>query len=146
MQNYIVIAFLAGLVLPVQALINGRLSVGVGSPFFAANISFAVAAIVLILIQIFLQQPLPTVDRFSTIPIWAWFGGLLGVFYVVGAIISVGNIGTTSAICLIIAGQMGGALLVDQFGLLGAGGNPITLFRLFGAALVVGGSILVVRG
>jgi transporter family-2 protein len=146
MQSYIILALAAGIVLPIQAIINGRLSAAVGNPFFAANISFVVAAIGLILIQLVLRQSLPSMDRLSAVPLWAWFGGLLGVVYVVGAIVSVGNIGTTSAICLIITGQIAGALIVDQFGLLGAGSNPISAFRLFGAALVVGGAVIVVRG
>ncbi|WP_374379619.1 DMT family transporter [Dongia sp.] len=145
MQGYVILALAAGIVLPIQALINGRLSSAVGSPFLAANISFVAAALGLILIQLVLRQPLPAADRLSAVPVWAWFGGLLGVVYVVGAIISVGHIGTTTAICLIIAGQMAGALLVDHFGLLGANSNPISVFRLFGAALVACGAVIVVR-
>jgi len=146
MQSYIWVALLAGIVLPIQAIINRRLSVGVDNPFLAANISFIVAAIGLVVIQLILHQPLPTSARLSAIPLWAWFGGLLGVVYVVGAIVSVGAMGATTAICLIIAGQIAGALLVDQFGILGAASNPLTLMRLCGAGLVVAGAVLVLRG
>ena len=146
MQSYVVIALLAGIVLPVQALVNGRLSTGLSSAFLAANISFIVAAIGLVLIQLVLHQPLPSLARMGTIPFWAWLGGLLGVVYVVGAIMSVGAIGTTTAICLIITGQIAGALIIDQFGLLGAVSHSLTVLRLFGAGLVVAGAILVLRG
>ncbi|CAN5424224.1 DMT family transporter [soil metagenome] len=146
MQNYILIALAAGAVLPVQALINGRLSVGLGSAFMAGNISFFVATLGLLVAQLVMQQPLPSGAQASAVPLWAWFGGLLGAIYVVGAIVSVGAIDTTSAICLIIAGQIAAALVVDQFGLLSAASHPLTLLRLFGAGLVVTGAIIVLRG
>lgn len=146
MQKYVLMALAAGAVLPVQALINGRLSAGVGGAFLAGNISFFVSALVLALIQLGMNQPLPSLAQVSAIPPWAWIGGALGTVYIVGSIISVGAIGTTSAICLVIAGQIAAALIVDRFGLLGAVGHPLTLFRLFGACLVVVGAVIVVRG
>ncbi len=146
MLKPILIALAAGAVLPVQALINGRLSAGLGSPLMAGNVSFLVAALALAALQMALGHPLPSAQQAASVPLWIWLGGLLGVVYVVGAIVSVGAIGTTSAICLVIAGQIGAALVVDRFGLLGAAGNPVSLLRLCGAGLVVVGAIVAVRG
>lgn len=146
MQKYVLIALAAGAVLPVQALINGRLSAGVGGALLAGNISFFVATLVLAVVQLGTNQPLPSMAQISAVPLWAWVGGALGAVYVVGSILSVGAIGTTSAICLIIAGQIAAAIIVDRFGLIGAVGHPLTLPRLFGACLVLAGAVLVVRG
>ncbi|HVJ41900.1 MAG TPA: DMT family transporter [Dongiaceae bacterium] len=146
MNFYIIVALMAGAVLPIQALVNGRLSSGLGSALLAANISFIVASICLVLVQLGLAQALPPSARIGAIPLWAWFGGLLGVVYVVGAITSVGAIGTTAAICLIIAGQIAAALLADQFGLIGAASHPLTVTRLIGAFMVGAGAIVVLRG
>ena len=145
-MKYVLVALAAGAVLPVQALINSRLSAGVGGALLAGNISFVVAAFVLAAIQLGMNQPLPSIAQISAVPLWAWIGGALGAVYVVGSIQSVGAIGTTSAICLIIAGQIAAALVVDRFGLLGAVGHPLTLLRLFGACLVLAGAVIVVRG
>ncbi|MGB3899664.1 MAG: DMT family transporter [Mesorhizobium sp.] len=145
-MKYVLVALAAGAVLPVQALINSRLSAGVGGALLAGNISFFVAAFVLAAIQLGMNQPLPSIAQISSVPLWAWIGGALGAVYVVGSIQSVGAIGTTSAICLIIAGQIAAALVVDRFGLLGAVGHPLTLLRLFGACLVLAGAVIVVRG
>jgi len=151
MNFYIFAAVLAGIVLPIQALINGRLSAGLGNALLAANVSFVVASIALAVLQLGLAQTgigqsLPSLSRMGAIPAWAWFGGLLGAVYVVGAIVSVGAIGTTTAICLIIAGQIAAALVVDQFGFLSAASHPLTLTRLIGAALVGIGAVVVLRG
>lgn len=124
-------------------------SPGLGNALLAANVSFIVAAVALVVLQLGLAQigigqGMPSLPRMQAIP--AWFGGLLGAVYVVGAISSVGAIGTTTAICLIIAGQIGAALVVDQFGLLSAASHPLTFMRLTGAALVGIGAVVVLRG
>jgi transporter family-2 protein len=146
MLKPVLIALLAGAVLPVQALINGRLSGGLGSPLAAASVSFFVAMIALVAAQLFLRTPLPSIGQAASIPVWIWLGGLLGAVYVTGAIVSVGAIGTTTAICFVIAGQIGAALLVDRFGLLGAASHPLSLAKLCGATLVLAGAVIAVRG
>ena len=146
MLKAVLIALVAGSVLPIQALINGRLAAGLGSPLTAAGISFLVATLALMAAQLLLRTPLPPIEQAASIPGWVWLGGLLGAIYVTGAIVSVGALGTTTAICLVIAGQIGAALLVDRFGVLGASGHPLGLSRLFGAGLVLAGAIIAVRG
>lgn len=146
MLKAVLIALVAGSVLPIQALVNGRLAAGLGNPLTAAGISFLVATLALMAAQLLLRTPLPPMEQAVSIPGWVWLGGLLGAIYVTGAIVSVGALGTTTAICLVIAGQIGAALLVDRFGVLGASSHPLGLLRLFGAGLVLAGAIIAVRG
>ena len=135
MTNSLWLALAAGAVRPLQALINFRLAGSLGGALLAASVSFLVAAMTLLLVQLALRMPVPGAAQMASVPAWTWFGGMLGPVYVAGAIVSVGAMGPTSAICLIIAGQIGAALLIDQFGILGAAGHPVTLPRLFGAGL-----------
>jgi len=143
-MNYWWLALAAGAVLPLQAVINGRLATGLGGPLPAANVSFAVAALALVVLQLVVRQSLPQGAQIASIPLWAWVGGLLGVVYVAGAIVSVGAMGAAAAVCLMIAGQIGAALLIDKFAILGAVDHPVTLLRLFGAILVAAGTAIVV--
>ena len=46
----------------------------------------------------------------------------------------------------VVAGQLGGAMLADHFGWFGVAVRSITLVRLLGFALVLGGAVLVQRG
>ena len=46
----------------------------------------------------------------------------------------------------VVAGQLGGAMLADHFGWFGVVVRPISLVRLLGLALVLGGALLVQRG
>lgn len=143
MNIQIVIALLAGMVLPIQAIINGRLATGLGGAFIASNISFIVAALVLIAVQLALGKPFPTTSQIASVPPIYWLGGALGAIYVTGAITSVGHLGATSAICLIIAGQILGAIVVDHFGIL-TSSTSISPLRAIGAMAVLGGAVLVV--
>ena len=144
MQFQIFVALAAGLVLPIQALINGRLAAGVGGAFVASNISFLVAAVVLLLVQLVLGKPLPSLAQLASVPALYWIGGALGAVYVTGAITSVSALGPTAAICLIIAGQILGALTVDYFGILAATAKSMSILRILGALLVMAGAVLVV--
>lgn len=146
MLKPVLTALAAGAVLPIQALVNGRLAAGLGSPLVAASISFLVATLALVAAQLLFGAPLPPQEQAASLPVWVWLGGLLGAIYVTGAIVSVGAIGATAAICLIIAGQIGAALLVDRFGLLGASSHPLGLLRLCGAGLVLAGAVIAMWG
>jgi len=46
---------------------------------------------------------------------------------------------------LMIAGQMVAGLILDHFGLVGYDLKPITLLRLVGTILVIGGVVLIKR-
>ena len=144
MQIQIVVALAAGLVLPIQAMINGRLASGIGGAFVASNVSFLVAAIVLLLVQLFLGKPFPTAAQITSVPLIYWLGGALGAIYVTGAITSVSALGPTAAICLIIAGQILGAVTVDYFGILASTAKAISQMRVLGALIVLAGAVIVV--
>jgi transporter family-2 protein len=53
------------------------------------------------------------------------------------------RLGAAMVIALIVAGQMLGSLAFDHFGLLGVPVHPANVPRLMGAALLVGGVILI---
>ena len=79
-------------------------------------------------------------------PIWAWFGGLLGAVYLTGTLFSVPTLGAASTIALIVFGQMTASLLLDQVGGLVAVPNALTLTRVAGAGLLLAGVVLITRG
>jgi transporter family-2 protein len=143
---YMLLAVVAGAVLPLQAVINARLAANVGGASWAAAISFLVGAVGLLVVQIVTRAPWPGLDRLAAVPIWTWVGGLLGAVYVVSVIISVPRLGTASVIALVIFGQLVVSLLLDHFGVLVAAPHPINAIRLIGASLLFGGALMVLRG
>src|SRR5690606_3456412 len=73
-----------------------------------------------------------------------WAGGVIGASMVLAATVLVPRLGAGALFCLIVLGQVLGAMALDHFGVLGAQ-RPVDMARVAGALLVVVGAALVVR-
>lgn len=135
---FLVAAFMAGAILPLQTLINGRLAGFYGSAVLAAATSFQIGAAVLFAYHLLSRSPANDF-RFSDAPVWLWLGGLMGTIYMVGVTASVSKLGAASMVSLVILGQICAALLLDHFGVLAQFSHPVSLFQLMGAVLVFAG-------
>jgi transporter family-2 protein len=111
----------------------------------AALVSFLVGGIALAMLVIGMRTPLPSRDVVASVPVWAWFGGLLGAFYVASSTIIAAELGASSLLALALFGQLSTALVIDHFGWLGMPVNPVTLTRLAGVALLAIGVWLIAR-
>ena len=74
---YVVIAVLAGAMLPLQAVFNARLGYALGSPLWAAAVSALVSALVLFILGAITTGTFPRTSSLPSLPLWAWFGGSL---------------------------------------------------------------------
>ena len=134
-------SFAGGIALALQAPINGRLSAHAGDSMAATAISFAVGLAILVTLTA-LRGEIPSLDRLSGIPWWAWTGGALGAFYVWSALWSVGTLGVVTLIAALILGQMAAALLMDAIGAFGLAAREISAQRVAAVALVATGVVL----
>lgn len=139
------LAVLAGAGLSAQIAVNVHLRQGAGHPAIAALISFQVGALVLLVAALLARLPWPTWSELTRVPVWAWTGGLLGAYYVFSTVFLAPRLGAAAFVVLVIGGQLATALTIDQLGLLGTKGAPLDAWRLAGAALVLGGVILLNR-
>ena len=135
-------AIAIGALLPLQALINARLGQLTFGPLFAALASFAVGT--LALLAVWLAAVRPDAAAWQMPPWWAWTGGLIGAAFVFAATLLVPRLGAAALICLVVAGQLAGSLLLDHFGVLQTR-QPVDAMRLFGMLLVAAGMLMVVR-
>ena len=120
----ILLVFIAGGMVAIQAPTNAILAKAGGSPILAALISFAVGTAALTV---------------------AWIGGLYGAIFVAVAAYAAPRIGLASLITIGIGGQIAMALWLDHLGALGLPREPINPGRLIGATLVLAGVVLVRR-
>jgi transporter family-2 protein len=142
----LVIAALAlGAILPLQAAINSKLSKAIGSPVYAAFVSFAVGTIALFLYLIATKQFNLQALQPRQNPWWVWTGGLLGTFFVAGIVILLPKLGVVLAFSLVIAGQMIASIIFDQFGWLGVAIREISLGKIAGIILLVAGVVMIRR-
>lgn len=136
------LAFAAGMVMPLQAALNGQLRGHLGSPYAAALVSFTAGTVVLALLVLSMRTPWPS--QASAVPWWLWIaGGTLGAGYIVLSIVLPPMLGVALTFGLIVAGQLAVSLTFDHYGLFGFAVHAISPWRIVGAALIVAGVILI---
>lgn len=140
---FIILAILAGMMMPTQAAINSKLAGHVGSPVLSAFISFVVGTIALFLYILATGIPLGNLISAKNASIIAWTGGILGAFFVAATITLVPRLGVALTFSLVIAGQMLVTLVIDNYGLLGVPVKEISIPRMLGVTLITIGVILI---
>jgi len=137
--------FAAGAAAAVQGPTNARLAQALGTPLNAALVSFAVGTATLLVLALAMQHR-PEGQAVREVPAWAWIGGLYGALFVVVLAWATPKLGVATSLAAVVAGQLVLGLLIDHFGLMGVPRQAISLARLGGTAMVIGGMLLVRRG
>jgi transporter family-2 protein len=139
----VLLTAVAGGLIALQAPINAGLGKATGS-LPAALVSFAVGTAALAAIVVFSGKAGGLGSTFDL----SWYyliGGLLGAIYVANALIMVSIIGAGGVAAATVAGQLIASVAIDRFGLFGLDEIPLTPERLLGVALLIVGTLLVVR-
>jgi transporter family-2 protein len=142
---FLLLALLAGALLPVQAGVNLQLRIVLGHPLTATLVSFIVGSVGLAALVGVLRLPVPIGTAWARSEGWLWTGGLLGADNIVATIVVAPRLGAATLVAALVAGQMVASLALDHFGWVGFTVHPIDPWRLLGAALIVGGVVLVQR-
>jgi bacterial/archaeal transporter family-2 protein len=145
MMFFLLLAVLAGAMLPVQTGVNVQLRGLLGHPLAAALVSFLVGSIGLAAALLLSRVPLPVGAAWGRSAWWQWGGGLLGAVYIVGTVVLAPRLGAATLVAALVGGQMIASLVVDHFGWIGFAVHPVTPLRLLGGALIVVGVVLVRR-
>ncbi|WP_312983623.1 DMT family transporter [Atlantibacter sp.] len=130
----IILTFIGGAMLSLQAAINGQLGSKVGV-FRSAFLTFSVGALITALL-IFFFEPKQAISLLD-VPKWQLLGALCGVPYIVIMVVAVQRIGTAVATVAVIFGQLAMSMLIDHFGWLGNDAIPFSFSRL-GAVICLG--------
>jgi len=133
----------AGGLIALQAPINAGLGKATGT-FPAALVSFAIGTVALAAIVVLSGRAGGLGSAFDV----SWYyllGGLLGAVYVTNALIAVSAIGAGGVAAATITGQLAASVAIDRLGLLGLDQVPLTPERVVGVALLLVGTLLVVR-
>ncbi|MBI4899781.1 MAG: DMT family transporter [Actinobacteria bacterium] len=130
----------AGVLGAVQATVNGRLGTVMGSPLAAALVSFAVGLVGLVLVNLVARKRPRHEGR---LPWWGLSGGLIGAGFVFSIAYVTPILGTSLAISAALLGQVTGGLVLDHVGAFGFPRRHLSVQRLLGAVLVLGGVLLV---
>ena len=143
---YLVAAAALGVIVAFQPLANAILARAIGSPYGAAGISIAIAAVGAALLVAVAGGGDISRATLATVPWWVYLAGFVGTLFVAGGVVIAPVTGALLFFICVVAGQLLGATLADHFGLFGLDLRPVSLARLAGLALVIGGAVLVQLG
>ncbi len=139
----VLLTAVAGGLIALQAPINAGLGRSTGS-LPAALVSFSVGTLALAAIVVLSGKAAGVGSTFDV----SWYyllGGLLGAIYVTNALIQVAAIGAGGVAAATITGQLVASVAIDRLGLLGLDQVPLSVERLAGVALLIAGTVLIVR-
>jgi transporter family-2 protein len=139
----VVLTAVAGGLIALQAPINAGLGRSTGS-LAAALVSFVIGTVALTAIVV-LSGKAGGIGSASDVSWYYLIGGLLGAVYVTNALIAVAAIGAGGVAAATITGQLVASVTIDRLGLFGLEEVPLSPERLLGVALLLAGTVLVVR-
>jgi bacterial/archaeal transporter family-2 protein len=139
---WILMAFLAGSFIPVQGGLNALLGKQVKSPMHASLFSFTIGTVLLLLYVLLTKQTISW-EGVKSAPWYAWLGGLLGAYCLTAILLVMPRLGPGLTMGLLVAGQMIISVLLEHNNILVAQAHPISLLRVVGILLIVGGVVLI---
>jgi transporter family-2 protein len=138
-----ILVIVAGLSVALQQVLNADLRTALGSPWWAGFFSYLGGILVFGVLLVASNAPRLTADSVARAPWISWAGGLFGAAFIGISVVMIPRLGAATTLALIVAGQMLGALLFDQVGLLSLNQHPVTPLRLLGVVCLVAGVLLI---
>ncbi len=139
-------ALLVGCLLAVQASVNQQLNKAVGTPYGASTLQLGIAATALAVVAL-ATGALGAVRNLTEVEHW-WLllGGVASPVYITSGILLFPRLGALSSVGLFVTGQVFASISIDLLGLLAVPRQPLEPGTVVGAAAVLGGITLIVRG
>ena len=132
----------AGISVAVQQVLNGSLRASLNSPAWAGFASYLGGLLTMIVVLLAMREQMPSWKLVTATPWWAWSGGILGGVFILLVILLLPSLGAATLLALVVAGQMSAAIIMDHFGAFGLAQHSVSVSRLIGVALIIGGVVL----
>jgi transporter family-2 protein len=133
----------AGISVATQQVLNGSLRASLNSPSWAGFVSYLCGLATMVVVLLAMREPIPSWKLVAATPWWAWSGGVLGGVFILLAILLLPSLGAATLLALVVAGQMAAGVTMDHFGAFGLAQHSLSISRLLGVALVIGGVVLI---
>lgn len=139
-----VLAAIAGALMAVQGSLNSSLGklVGVMRATFLVHVIGAVVTLILLWLP-FLREAQQKAWR--DVPWYLYLGGVISVGIIYLVAVSISRLGVAVATTLIIVGQVGTALLIDECGAFGLQRVPFTWLKAAGLVLLAAGAGMLLK-
>ncbi len=124
---------------------NGQLGHSLTNKWMANAVSFAIITAFFICMSLILPKPLPTIEGIQSMPWWAPIGGLVGAVQVYAGLAFVNKVGAGPFMGLTVTAALITSIAIDHFGLFRMEPHPANIWRMIGAAMLVGGITLIAK-
>lgn len=131
------IMLLAGIGIPLLAVMNARLGANIGSPAAAAVVLCFVGMCVSAVVMF--KTGASSLGALSEQPKYLFLAGAFMAFYVLSITFIAPRFGVGNAVFFVLIGQLISAAIIDHFGLFGANVTPLSLIRALGIAVMAVG-------
>ena len=142
---FVLIALAAGAANPLQSGTNAQLNKQLGAPVWAAISVYATGLLGVLVVQLFLRQPLPASHTITAVKPWAWLGGLVSIASTVAGLTLAQKMGSGVFTGLTLTASLVASVLLDQFGLVGFAQRSASPTRMVGCGLMVAGAWMISR-
>jgi len=132
----------AGALIPVMAVLNGRLGRGLGEPLHAPVILFVVGLLACVATALLSTRTLPNPVMLADVNALNLAGGLIVAFYVISATLLAPRFGVGNFILFAMVAQIIVSALIDHFGWFGVTQRPVNLMRAGGITLLLVGLLI----
>jgi transporter family-2 protein len=137
------LAFVAGMMMPLQAGVNSTLALHSQGAIWASFISFLIGTLVLFAVVVGMRFDWPLLSDLKQAPWWAWTGGFMGALFVTTGVFLAPRIGAATMIALFVAGQLITSVILDHLGWATFPQLDITLGRMLGVVFLLVGVVLI---
>jgi bacterial/archaeal transporter family-2 protein len=124
---------------------NAELNKQLASPLWAGVVVYGTGLVALLLLELIFRQHSPAHLRLSSIPSWAWFGGIISVVPALAGITLAKRLGAGTFTGLSITAAMACSLVLDHFALVGFPQHTASPARIGGSCLMIAGLWIVTR-
>ena len=130
---------------PAQAGANAQLRKNTENALFSAIVVYASGLVVMLIAHFISRQAWPPGLKLTTVPWWAWAGGLLSLASTIAGITLAQRLGSGVFTGITLTASIAMSIVLDHFGWIGFKQHTASWPRIAGGGLMVLGLWLVAR-
>jgi bacterial/archaeal transporter family-2 protein len=140
---YVAAALAVGICISLKPAINSSMARALGNSVLATSISISITFIFALTLLLMVGKGIGDLAQIKALPWWVIIGGIAGFVFVLGGVYVAPVIGVALFFVCVVAGQLLGATVIDQFGLFGTPLKPFNTIKFIGLFMVLAGAIVV---
>lgn len=139
------LTILAGASNPLQSGTNAELHKKLQEPVWTCLVVYVTGLVGSLLLLLILREAVPDRARLVQAPWWAWLGGLISIGPTMAGLALAQKMGSGVFTSLTITAGIATSVIIDNFGWIGFKQHPVSLGRVIGCILMIGGVWLLSR-